>query len=166
MSDGVQRSPWHWVVAGAITVAVAGAGALLTQLGPWYFGLAKPSWQPPDWLFGPAWTLIFLLATISAVYGWRALRDARGRRLMVAFFLLNALCNMLWSLLFFTLHRPDLALLEVPALWASVLALIVLLWPRSRAAAVLLVPYLLWVSFAAFLNYTIVQLNPLSRAGG
>lgn len=166
MTAAVKPSPMHWVVAGAVTVAVAFAGTQLTLLGPWYYGLAKPSWQPPDWLFGPAWTLIFVLATISAVTGWRAIASASGRRLMVAFFLLNALCNMLWSLLFFTLQRPDWALLEVPALWASVLALIVLLWPRSRTAAALLVPYLAWVSFAAVLNYTIVQLNSTPHAAG
>jgi benzodiazapine receptor len=165
VSTAVKPSPMHWVVAGVVTVAIAGAGASLTQLGPWYFNLVKPSWQPPDWLFGPAWTLIFLLAAAAAVKGWRTAGSARGRGLLVAFFLLNGLLNMLWSLLFFSLRRPDLALLEVPALWASVLALIVMLWPRSRAAAVLLFPYLAWVSFAAVLNYTIVQLNPTPHAG-
>lgn len=166
MNPSVKTSPMHWVVAGAVTVAIAGAGASLTNLGTWYFDLVKPSWQPPDWLFGPAWTLIFLFAAASAVKGWRSIGAPGARRLLVAFFLLNGLLNMLWSLLFFTMQRPDWALIEVPALWASVLALIVLLWPRSRAAAALLAPYLVWVSFAAVLNYTIVQLNPARPAGG
>jgi translocator protein len=160
VSDAVhQHSPGHWVVAGAITVAIAATGAALTELGPWYANLVKPSWQPPDWLFGPAWTLIFLLAATAAVKGWRATDDPRRRRWLVALFLLNGFLNVLWSVLFFHNQRPDQALLEVPALWASVLALIVVLWPRSRVAATLLIPYLAWVSFAAVLNFTIVQLN-------
>lgn len=157
--------PLHWVVAGGVTTTIAAAGTLLTQLGPWYFDLVKPSWQPPDWLFGPAWTLIFLLTAIAAVLGWRATAEPRLRRLLVLAFLANGAFNMLWSLLFFTLQRPDWALLEVPLLWASVLALIVLSWPRSRAAAMLLIPYLAWVSFAAVLNYAIVQLNPVPSGG-
>ncbi len=165
MRRPVPSSPVHWIVAGLVTTAVAAAGALLTNLGPWYFDLVKPSWQPPDWLFGPAWTLIFLLTAIASVLGWRATPNARARRLLVGAFLLNAACNMAWSLLFFTLQRPDWALLEVPLLWASVLLLVILTWPRARAAAWLLIPYLAWVSFAAVLNYTIVQLNPTPHAG-
>jgi len=159
------QSPWHWVSVGAITVAIAATGAALTNLGPWYFNLVKPSWQPPDWLFGPAWTLIFLFAATAAVKGWRATDDPLRRRWLVALFLLNGAFNVLWTVLFFHNQRPDQALLEVPLLWASVLALIVVLWARSRAAAVLLIPYLAWVSFAAVLNFTIVQLNQPPHAG-
>jgi translocator protein len=155
----------HWIVAGVVTVAVAGLGASLTEIGPWYFGLRKPAWQPPDWLFGPAWTTIFTLALVAAVKGWRATPGRGDRAWLLAAFLLNAVLNVAWSVLFFRLQRPDWALLEVPLLWLSVLALIVLLWPRSRTASLLLIPYLAWVSFAAFLNYTIVQLNRPLPAG-
>lgn len=163
MTEARRVNPMHWVVAGLVAVLVAGGGGALTNIGPWYFGLNKPAWQPPDWLFGPAWTLIFICSVFAAVQGWRAAENARTRRLLLVFFLANAVLNLLWSLLFFNLQRPEWALLEVPLLWASILALIVLLWPRSRVSAALLVPYLAWVSFAAVLNYTIVQLNrPLS----
>jgi tryptophan-rich sensory protein len=166
MSQGqVAERPVHWVVAGFVAVCVAGLGGALTNIGEWYFDLAKPSWQPPDWLFGPAWTLIFICAVFAGVKGWRAAGNSRTRTLLLLLFLANAVLNVLWSLLFFHRQRPDLALLEVPLLWATILALIVLLWPRSRAAAVLLLPYLAWVSFAAVLNFTIVQLNQPMTAG-
>lgn len=148
-------------IGGAVLwgVLVAGLGAWLTKLSPWYYALRKPSWQPPDWLFGPAWTLILALASLSAYLAWRHAPD-RGARLMVAaLFLANGLLNIAWSPLFFTLKRPDWALIEVPFLWLSILAPIVLLAPLSGTASLLLAPYLLWVSFAAFLNLTIVRLN-------
>jgi tryptophan-rich sensory protein len=149
----------HWIVAGAVTVVVAGLGAALTDVGPWYFALAKPSWQPPDWAFAPAWTLIFVCAMVAAVKGWRAMPTATGRNFVVALFLANAVSNVLWSWLFFGLRRPEWALLEVPVLWVSVLMPMVLLWRRSRTAALLLGVYLAWVTFAAYLNFTVVQLN-------
>ena len=147
------------VVAAAWGIIVAGAGAFLTELSPWYHALRKPTWQPPDWLFGPAWTLILGLAAISALLAWRAAPDRASRALVALLFVLNGLANLGWSPLFFKLRRPDWALWEVPLLWLSILAPIVLLAPFSRTASLLLLPYLAWVSFAAFLNFTIVQLN-------
>ena len=140
-------------------IVVAGAGAFLTELTPWYRALKKPSWQPPDWLFGPAWTVILGLASTAAFLAWRSAPDRGSRLLIIALFLLNGAANLAWSPLFFKLRRPDWALMEVPLLWLSILAPIVLLAPFSRTASLLLVPYLLWVSFAAFLNLTIVRLN-------
>jgi tryptophan-rich sensory protein len=165
MNQAKRANPMHWVVPVLVAIVVAGSGGALTDIGQWYSDLQKPSWQPPEWLFGPAWTLIFVCAVFAAVKGWRAAESSRVRTLLVALFLANAVLNVLWSLLFFHLRRPDWALLEVPLLWASILALVRLLWPRSRVAAMLLVPYLAWVSFAAFLNYTIVQLNRQLTAG-
>ncbi len=146
------------IVAALCAVLLAGAGGLLTTIGPWYRALRKPSWQPPDWAFGPAWTLILGLAATSAVLAWRA-ASPDGRPMVVALFAANALCHLLWSPLFFTFRRPDWALIEVAFLWASLLALVVLLAPISGLASLLIVPYLAWVSFAAYLNYTIVRLN-------
>ncbi|MFM2422067.1 MAG: hypothetical protein RL291_597 [Pseudomonadota bacterium] len=151
--------PWKALaISGAVALVVAVAGGLLTEIGPWYRALKKPSFQPPDWLFGPAWTLIFTLTAISAAYAWR---DAGpGARIsIVTLFLINAALNIAWSGIFFTMRRPDLALIEVAFLWASILLLIIWILPVSRFAALLLVPYLLWVSFASFLNWTIVRLN-------
>ena len=150
---------WTILIAAAIATLVGAAGGILTEIGPWYRGLRKPAWQPPDWAFAPAWTLIFALATTAAVLGWYAAPAPRARALMVGLFLLNAALNMAWSWLFFRLHRPDWALIEVALLWASILALILLLWPASHYAGLSLAPYLAWVSFASFLNWTIVQLN-------
>ena len=147
-------------LAAAWGIAVAGCGAWLTDISSWYHAIRKPSWQPPDWLFGPAWTLILGLASYSA---YLALRDAEtpaGRTQIAGLFIINGLLNILWSPLFFRLRRPDLALLEVPLLWLSILSLIVELASISTTASLLLVPYLAWVSFAAFLNLTIVRLNP------
>jgi translocator protein len=147
------------LAAAAWGIIVAAAGAFLTELSPWYRSLRKPSWQPPDWLFGPAWTLILGLASFSAFLACRSAPDPSSRSLVAGLFLLNGVANVLWSPLFFKLRRPDWALWEVPFLWLSILAPIVLLAPLSRTASLLLLPYLLWVSFAAVLNLTIVRLN-------
>lgn len=146
-------------VAGGIAILVSVCGALLTELGPWYYALKRPGWQPPDWLFGPVWTTIFILATLAAVLSWQRARRPAQRRRIVLLFALNIAFNLLWSLLFFRLQRPDLALYEVPLLWLSIAALMFGLGPMSRTAAWVLLPYLVWVSFAALLNLEIVRLN-------
>lgn len=140
-------------------MGVAVLGGLATDVGPWYRALRKPSFQPPDWLFGPAWTVIYALAATSAATAWHAMETARGRALIVGLFLFNIMLNILWSVLFFVAKRPDHAMIEVIFLWASIAALIWVLWPRSRLAAWLLVPYLAWVTFASLLNLAIFQLN-------
>jgi tryptophan-rich sensory protein len=146
-------------VAAAWGIIVAAGGAALTELSPWYYTLRKPSWQPPDWLFGPAWTVILGLASLSAFLAWRSAPDRTTRLVIAALFLANGLANLVWSPLFFKFRRPDWALWEVPLLWLSILALVLFLLPISRTASFLLLPYLLWVSFAAVLNLTIVRLN-------
>lgn len=138
---------------------VAVVGSLATDIGPWYRSLAKPSWQPPDWVFGPVWTTIFVLCAVSAALAWRS-AEAAARPAVVALFVVNGLLNVLWSFLFFYLKRPFLAGLEIILLWASIAVLIWYVGQRSRMAALLLLPYLLWVSFATAINWTIVQLNP------
>jgi benzodiazapine receptor len=151
-------------VSGGCAVALLVVGGLATPIGPWYRDLRKPAWQPPDWLFGPAWTVILGLAAWSAAIAWTAAPDASGRTAVVILFAVNALCHFLWSPLFFRLRRPDWALVEVVFLWASLVALLVGLWPISPFAALLILPYFAWVSFAAFLNLTIVRLNgPFAR---
>jgi translocator protein len=159
--NGIDARERAWTIGIAALVAVlfAGIGAGLTDLGPWYVRLAKPSWQPPDALFGPAWTLIFALCAAAAVRGWAAMTGAHARRRLVALFIGNMLLNALWSLLFFRLRRPDWALLEVAALWLSIVVLIRQLAPVERLGAWMLAPYLAWVSFASMLNLAIVRLN-------
>ncbi len=147
------------LVAGAATTVVAMAGAQLTNLGPWYAALEKPDWQPPDWLFPPAWTVIFILTAIAGVLAWRRAPDGATRVRLIGLFTLNGLLNIAWSALFFYLQRPDFAVVEVVFLWLSVLALIVFTARFAIVASLLLVPYLAWVSFAAALNLTVFQLN-------
>ena len=147
-----------WVAVVAATV-VAVAGGVATRLGPWYYNLRKPSWQPPDWLFGPAWTVIFGLIAASGVLAWWGAADWAQRWLTIGLFAVNGLLNVLWSVLFFTLRRPDWALIEVVPLWLSILAMIIAFATFAPPASLLLLPYLAWVGFAAFLNRAVVRLN-------
>ncbi len=148
-----------FLIAFVVAQAVGGLGAITTVLGPWYMALNKPWWQPPDYLFGPAWSVIFTLAALSAVFAWRNAPSKASRRNIVLFFMANAFFNVLWSALFFRFQRPDWALMEVGVLWASVLVPIIVFSQYSKKAAWLLVPYIAWVTFAGILNWKIVQLN-------
>lgn len=152
--------PFPLAFAVAWTVVVLGAGGWVTEIGDWYRALRKPPWQPPDALFGPAWTLIFVCASAAFVLAWRA---AEGepvlRAALVAAYLLNGALNFLWSWLFFRMRRPDVAAVEVAPLWMSIAAIAGCVALASPPAALLLAPYLGWVSFAAVLNRAIVRLN-------
>ena len=140
-------------------VLLGGVGGAVTEIGPWYRNLKKPAWQPPDWLFGPAWTIILGLAAWAAVLAYNGATDDAGRTLVVALYAINFAAHLLWSPLFFKWKRPDLALIEVVFLWGSVLSLCLLLRQFSVLASWLIVPYFVWVSFAACLNLMIVRLN-------
>jgi tryptophan-rich sensory protein len=146
-------------IAAASALLVAVLGGLMTDIGPWYVHLKQPAWKPPDWAFGPIWTTIFALAAAAGVIGWRRAPSRAQREWMLIFFASNGFLNVFWSLLYFRLHRPDWSLMEVPVLWLSVLALILLLRRFALTAAWLLMPYIVWVSIAAVLNWTTVQLN-------
>lgn len=147
-------------VAAAWALGVALTGLFVTELGPWYYALKQPPWKPPDAAFGPAWTTIFTLTAVAGVLAWRAEPDARARRVLLVAFAVNSVLNVLWSVLFFAWHRPLWALAEVVVLWASIAQLVLLARRSSWKAAVLLLPYLGWVSFAATLNLAVVRLNP------
>lgn len=147
------------IVAIAIAVFLGGFGGLMTPIGRWYADLRKPRLQPPNWLFGPAWTIILGLAAWSAVLAWNAAPDRAARTTVVILFATNAVFHAAWSPLFFRARRPDWALVEVVFLWGSLVALVVGLWPISQQASLLIVPYLIWVSFASWLNNEIVRLN-------
>lgn len=147
-------------VAIAWAVGLCLIGGLMTPRADWYASLNKPSWQPPGWAFGPAWTIILGLAAWSAVIAWEAAANPAQQRDVIILFGVNGLFHLLWSPLFFKFQRPDWALAEVPFLWGSLVAMMIGLWPISQFAAWLILPYLLWVSFAAFLNLAVVRLNP------
>ena len=150
------------IISAGVAVFLGIAGGLLTDVGPWYRDLRKPKLNPPDWLFGPAWTIILGLAAWAAALAWNAASGFAERTTVLVLFSANAVLHLLWSPLFFKLKRPDWALLEVAFLWSSLVALIVGLAPISRSASLLILPYLLWVSFAMWLNLQIVRLNPRS----
>jgi tryptophan-rich sensory protein len=154
------------IVAALITLAVLAGGAKLTTVGPWYRALRKPWWNPPEWAFGPAWAVILGLAAWAGVEAWTASAGDSGAHARIALlFAINIFFHMLWTPIFFNLRRPDWALVEVVFLWLSVAALIIGLAPISSQAALLLLPYLLWVMFAAYLNLKIVRLNaPFGRS--
>ncbi len=150
------------LVAACAAIVVAVLGASITELGPWYRNLKTPHWQPPDWAFGPAWTIIFALAAVSGITAWRAAPSESSREWVIGFFAINGFLNVLWSALFFRLQRPDWALIEVAFLWLSILVPVVAFFRYSMPASALLVPYLAWVSFAALLNFEVARLNGYS----
>ena len=141
----------------AAVIAVASTGAIFRP-GDWYKGLKKPSWRPPDWLFGPAWTVLYLMIAIAGWLIWRdfGFGDASGA---FTLYFLQLLLNMLWSPLFFGLKRPDIAMAELVFLWVSIAMTIAAFWSLSETAALLLVPYFAWVTFAGALNFALWRLN-------
>jgi translocator protein len=150
---------WPLIIAGAGATIVAVAGGLLTEVGSWYRGLKSPSWKPPDWAFGPVWTVILSLCAYAVSVAWRDAPSETMRSGIIAMFAINAVLHVAWSLLFFKLKRPDWSLIEVAALWLSVLAPVIAFSTYSSLAALLLAPYLVWVAVAAYLNYEMVRLN-------
>jgi len=146
-------------VATISALCIAALGATVTDVGPWYQALAKPAWNLPDVVFPIGWTAIYALITVAGITAWRAARTSAQAEWVVGLFALNGFLNISWSILFFRFQRPDWAFVEVTLLWLSILVLIVYCGRFSRSAALLLVPYLAWVSFAAALNWAVVQLN-------
>jgi tryptophan-rich sensory protein len=146
-------------VATIAALCIAALGATVTDVGPWYQALAKPAWNPPDVVFPIGWTAIYALITVAGITAWRAARTSAQAEWVVGLFALNGFLNISWSILFFRFQRPDWAFVEVTLLWLSILVLIVYCGRFSRSAALLLMPYLAWVSFAATLNWAVVQLN-------
>jgi tryptophan-rich sensory protein len=149
------------LIAAAWAIVLGGAGGALTEIGAWYKALRKPYWQPPDWLFGPAWTVILGLAGWSYYVGLTQAPSPGARAAIHVLFAVNFLLHFAWSPLFFKAKRPDWALVENVFLWLSVTSLMVLL-PRVAGdsfAGWLNVPYFIWVSFAFVLNWKIVKLN-------
>lgn len=161
---GQHRAPL--LAAAGLAAIVALLGVLATDLGDWYQSLLKPDWQPPDMLFGPAWTVIYGLAACAAVLSVARARTPPQRLRLLSLFACNVVLAVLWSVLFFRFQRPDLAFFEVFLLWMAIVALIAGVWPYSRLASVLLLPYLGWVTFAQHLNLNILVLNsPLLSVG-
>lgn len=147
------------LVAAGAAIFVAALGGSLTDLGPWYQALRKPDWQPPDPVFGLVWTTVFALTALAAVITWRRTPRGPAREWLIGLLAMNGFLNVLWSLLFFRLNRPDWALVEVALFWLSIVVLIFYCARRVPSAGLLLAPYLVWVTIAAALNFEIVRLN-------
>lgn len=154
----------NWIlpvgIASLAALGVALLGGTITDLGPWYEALNKPAWNPLRAVFPIVWTIIFALVAIAGVAAWRAAPNSRMSDTVIGLFALNGFLNVLWSLIFFRLQRPDWAFAELTLLWLSIAVLIVYCVRFSRFAALMLLPYLLWVTVAGTLNWQITQLNP------
>ncbi len=144
----------------ALCFGVAGVGGWFTSLGmpEWYMTLQKPAWNPPSWLFGPVWTALYAAMAVAA---WLVWKDAgfEGAGLALAFFLVQLALNLAWSGIFFALRSPGWALAEILLLWAAILVATILFFRQATWAGILMVPYLLWVTFASVLNGAIARLN-------
>lgn len=138
----------------ALTFAAALTGGLFKP-GAWYAGLAKPSWTPPNWLFAPAWTVLYIMI---AVAGWR-IWEAGHRGPALWLWIGGLIVNALWSYLFFGLQKPGIAFVDLVAMWLSIVAFIVIARGVDTTASLLFVPYLAWVTFAGALNFAIWRLN-------
>lgn len=141
----------------AVTFVAAAVGSQFMP-GEWYAALAKPSWNPPSWVFGPVWTTLYVLMAVAAWLVWRRAGFA-GARLALGCYLLQLVLNAAWSWLFFGRQSIDGALADIIVLWVLILATTLLFLRHSRVAAALFVPYLAWVSFATALNLALAQLN-------
>ena len=141
-------------------VAAAGIGGLFTGPGvrDWYPSLTKPWWTPPAWVFGPVWTLLYLGIAVAGFLAWRR-RGFAGAKWTMLLFGVQLVFNAGWSWVFFGLRQPGWGFAEIVALWGLVLATTIALFRISRAAGWLFVPYLIWVTFAATLNFAIWRLN-------
>jgi len=144
-----------------ISQAAGVAGSIFTApaIPGWYEMLAKPMLTPPGWVFGPVWTILYVLMGVAAFIIWRQGLRKRPVRIALGLFFVQLVLNTLWSILFFGLQNPAAAFVGILVLWAAILATIIAFAKLSRTAAWLLVPYLLWVSFATYLNYMIWMLN-------
>ena len=157
-------SPLRQAIGLAVSIAVcfgaAGIGSMLTtpSIAGWYATLVKPSWTPPNWLFGPVWSLLYLAMAVAAWMVWRQVGFSHAGSALILF-AVQLILNVCWSAIFFWAHRPALAFAEIVLLWLLILATTVAFRPLSRAAAWLMAPYLFWVAFAAALNFSIWRLN-------
>jgi tryptophan-rich sensory protein len=149
------------VVAVAIPLAVGAVGGVATSssVSTWFPTLAKPPWNPPNWLFGPVWTLLYVLMGVAVWLVWRKGFDAPGVRSALILFGVQLLFNLGWSVVFFGLRRVGWGLIEIVVTWVLILATLIAFYRLRPAAGWLLAPYQLWVTFATALNASIWWLN-------
>ncbi len=159
------KKGYKLLISLAIPQMVGLVGALFTNSGvsSWYLTLAKSALNPPSWIFGPVWTLLYLMMGFAFYLVWSnhsgVLENLRIKKLGMISWWVQLCLNGVWSIFFFSLHNPALALVDITLLWVAIIVTIKLFYKISRTAAWLLLPYLLWVSFAMYLNYSIWALN-------
>ena len=146
-----------WLAVSFVTAAIGAVASI--QASSFYLQLARPEWAPPANVFGPVWTVLYVLMAIAAWLVWR-IGGFRAARTALILFLAQLAVNALWSWLFFGWHWGGLAFVDIGLLWVLIVATLVAFWRIRLLAGVLLIPYLLWVSFALALNYSVWQLNP------
>lgn len=152
---------WKLIIAIVVSELAGIIGSLFTasEISAWYTTLARPDFSPPNWVFGPVWTTLYALMGIAAFLVWKKGFERIDVRSALGIFAGQLVLNTLWSIIFFGMHNPGAAFVEILFLWLAILATIVSFYRISKGAAYLLVPYILWVTFAAILNYTIWMLN-------
>ncbi len=138
---------------------VIGSFFTISAIPTWYAGLVKPVLNPPSWVFGPAWTTLYALMGVAAFLVWKAGWERKEVRTALKVFGLQLFLNAIWSIIFFGLHSPGWALVDIVALWLAIVWAIAIFYKISKPAAYLLLPYILWVSFAFYLNCSIWTLN-------
>lgn len=149
------------IIAVAIPLVVGGISGYFTVTGveSWYLTLQKPSWNPPNWIFGPVWTTLYVMMGIALFLVWKEDTSSELKAIAVILFAVQLLLNFFWSFIFFKLEQPGWAFVEILVLWLMLLACIFAFGQVNKTAAWLLVPYISWVSFATILNGTIWKLN-------
>lgn len=158
LRSGTQK--WLGLLAWIVVAYSPSATAVFVDTGSWYDSLSKPAWTPASWVFGPVWTLLYLLMGIAAwrVWATHGFSDRRGR-LALVLFLVHLIFNAAWTWLFFGLHMLTAAAVEIVILWVLICFLVVVFWKRDRVAGALLLPYLLWVTYAATLSVGFAVMN-------
>jgi benzodiazapine receptor len=142
-----------------LVIGYIGAIVTLPQISTWYSSLSKPWWSPPNWLFGPIWTTLYLLMGIALFLVWREGLHRRDVRFAILIFSVQLVINLLWSVVFFSFHALFGSFILVMLLWLAILANIIAFLIISKWAGLLLVPYIVWVSIASYLNYSVYLLN-------
>lgn len=155
----------RWIRIGALAVVPVAAAWLLgglatfPNLAPWYAGLAKPAFNPPNWIFGPVWSVLYILMAIAAFRVMASGARDGGKTFAMAVFYAQLALNAAWSWLFFAAHSPGLGLLDIVPQWALIVWCAALFWRIDRLAGLLLLPLAAWVGFASALNFSIWTLN-------
>ncbi|MFA6296946.1 MAG: TspO/MBR family protein [Candidatus Paceibacterota bacterium] len=149
------------IIAILISEIIGSIGSIFTisSIGRWYTTLARPELAPPNWIFGPVWTTLFALMGIASFLVWQKGLENKKVRTALVLFIIQFTLNILWSFVFFWLHNPGGAFIEIIFLWIAIFATIISFFKVSKCAGYLLIPYILWVSFAGYLNYMIWVLN-------